>query len=212
MTTDAQLRAALAHHAVTVPDAAAVHAGIRRGIRRRRQRRRVATSIGVLAVAAVPALGLRLVDGPADEPRPAQVAGAPSAADPRLVTICSAETGSVAQDAAAQEFFDAGYTPDDADELARQWKSPCTYGAKVLAGERLAAGQGLPLQPGGTDASDSAAAQRFFDAGYTLDDADELAREWKVADTFEAKVLAGERLAAGQRLPVEPGTTDPGAP
>lgn len=204
----ARLGAALRQQATAGPDVRTVDAGIRRGIRRDRQRRRAATGIGLLAVMAVPVVGLRLVDG-SGEPRPAQVANSPSAStpDPRLVKICSSNAASTSNQAAAQTFSENGYTPGDAAELSQQWKSPCgASGAAIFAGEKLAAGQTLPIAPSGAYPSDAQAVRAFTDAGYTLDDGVALAQQWKSATLWEAKVTAGKKLAAGQALPITPGS------
>jgi hypothetical protein len=44
-------------------------------------------------------------------------------------------------------FFGAGYDVDDADTLARLWKKPTAYDAKVEGGKRLLAGRALPIKP-----------------------------------------------------------------
>lgn len=48
------------------------------------------------------------------------------------------------------------------------------------------------------------AALPFFVAGYTYDDAATLAEQWKVADVYDAKITAGQKLAAGEALPIAP--------
>lgn len=209
MTTEAELRAVLAEHAGAVPEVGAVHAGIRRGIRQRRQRRRTATGIGVLAVMAVPVLGLRLADGPVDDLRPTQVAASPGmlSPDPRLVRFCSIDPASLSATATVSTFSDYGYTPTDAEELARLWKSPCgASGATMFGGEELAYGHALPITPSGAYPSDGLAVQTLHDAGYTLDDDVALAKQWNIADLREAKVTAGRKLIAGQTLPIQPGS------
>ena len=109
--------------------------------------------------------------------------------------------------AALRAFFDAGYVWDDAVQLANLWKLPDPSQAKVVAGRKLEAGQKLPIAPKPENvaaAKDSAAVAKFFAAGYTYDDAVQLANLWKLKDAYAAKVAGGEKLLAGQTLPIKP--------
>ncbi|MBL7253199.1 hypothetical protein [Paractinoplanes lichenicola] len=45
----------------------------------------------------------------------------------------------------------------------------------------------------------------FFNAGYHWAEAEKLARLWHLDDPTDAKVMAGRRLLAGERLPIAPG-------
>jgi hypothetical protein len=113
-----------------------------------------------------------------------------------------------AADAAAlQAFFDAGYVWDDAVQLAALWKMSDPSAAKVAAGQKLEAGQKLPIAPKPANvaaAKEAAAVAKFFAAGYTYDDAVKLAALWKLKDAYAAKVAGGEKLLAGQTLPIKP--------
>ncbi len=53
------------------------------------------------------------------------------------------------------------------------------------------------------DDGSAAAVDAFFAAGHDYDDAVALAAVWNV-DPFEAKVTAGQRILAGETLPVAP--------
>jgi hypothetical protein len=109
--------------------------------------------------------------------------------------------------AALQAFFDAGYVWDDAVQLAALWKLPDPSDAKVAAGKKLEAGQKLPIQPKPANvaaAKESAAVAKFLAAGYTYDDAVQLAALWHLKDAYAAKVAGGEKLLAGQTLPIKP--------
>jgi len=44
-------------------------------------------------------------------------------------------------------FFAAGYDYDDAVRLAKLWKTPDPYRAKIAGGKKLLAGETLPFQP-----------------------------------------------------------------
>ncbi|WP_432494607.1 hypothetical protein [Kineococcus gypseus] len=149
--------------------------------------------------------------GPAVDPVPG------SAPEPAGQEALQQAARAAVQEAAALDaYFAAGYDYDDAVELGRLWnvepdEAKTTAGAHLLAGEdlpfepvaepgaELGAGPGAPVPP------DPRAPQReaFFAAGYDYDDAVRLAELWRV-DSWEAKALAGERLLAGQPLPLQP--------
>jgi hypothetical protein len=109
---------------------------------------------------------------------------------------------------ALDAFFKAGYDYDDAAALAKAWHESDPFTAKVDAGNRLLAGQTLPLAPGSAtpapaEAGDDAVTA-FFNAGYTYDDAVTLSTMWHSASPYDAKVAAGKKLQAGQTLPIKP--------
>jgi hypothetical protein len=109
--------------------------------------------------------------------------------------------------AALRAFFDAGYVADDAVQLARLWNLPDPSEAKIVAGKKLEAGQQLPIEPQPANvaaAKESAAIDKFFAAGYDYNDAVQLAVLWKLSDPYAAKVAGGEKLLAGQTLPIKP--------
>jgi hypothetical protein len=111
------------------------------------------------------------------------------------------------EDAARFEaFFFAGYDWDDAVKLAKLWKIADVGQAKAEAGKRLLAGKKLPIKPSADNVAAAKEAKRvnaFFDAGYDYDDAVKLARIWK-STPYEAKVLGGMKLLAGDPLPIRP--------
>ncbi|MBB2901169.1 hypothetical protein FHR75_001957 [Kineococcus radiotolerans] len=115
--------------------------------------------------------------------------------------------------ASREVFFDAGYTYDDAVVLGKQWAQD-SWEAKVTGGEKLAAGETLPIEPGSSapaptvpvselPTEESTAVDAFFAAGYTYDDAVALGGIWHVSP-WEAKVTGGRDLLAGETLPVAP--------
>lgn len=109
--------------------------------------------------------------------------------------------------AALQAFFDAGYVWDDAVQLATLWHLSDPSDAKVTAGKKLEAGETLPIAPKPENvaaAKEAAAVAKFFAAGYTYDDAVQLAKLWNLKDASAAKVAAGQKLLAGQTLPIKP--------
>ena len=119
------------------------------------------------------------------------------------------DTPTSPDDAPVAAFFKAGYDYDDAVQLAKLWKLADPYSAKVAAGEKLLAGQTLPIKPtpgdnGPTESPDSLALDAYFKAGYDWNDAVKLAKLWKLADPSDAKVAAGKKLIAGETLPIKP--------
>jgi hypothetical protein len=114
-----------------------------------------------------------------------------------------------AEDAAALEaYFAAGYGYDDAVKLAKLWKIKTASEAKVAAGEKLLDGKKLPIKPSSSPTNgedkDTAATEAFFKAGYDYADAVTLAKLWHTAGPYEAKVLGGQKLLAGKKLPIKP--------
>ena len=112
-----------------------------------------------------------------------------------------------AEAAALQAFFDAGYVWDDAVQLATLWHLDDPSRAKVDAGKMLGSGQTLPIQPKPDNvaaAKEAAAVGKFFDAGYDYNDAVRLAALWHLKDAYAAKVAGGQKLLAGQTLPINP--------
>jgi hypothetical protein len=104
-------------------------------------------------------------------------------------------------------FFAAGYDYDDAVTLAKLWKKPDAYAAKVEAGKRLLAGDDLPIKPGPEDAvpvTEAVQVEAFHRAGYDHADAVRLAELWKMDDVHAVKVEAGKKLLAGDALPIRP--------
>ncbi|HEX3706950.1 MAG TPA: hypothetical protein VHV76_10000 [Mycobacteriales bacterium] len=124
-------------------------------------------------------------------------------------------TPATPQDLAMQAFFNAGYDYNDAVALGQKWHETDIGQIKVEAGQKLENGETLPVAPSGgsdatattTDTKDAAAAQAFFDAGYTYDDAVQLAQTWNLKETFQAKVEGGQKLEQGKPLPISPSGT-----
>jgi hypothetical protein len=111
------------------------------------------------------------------------------------------------QQKAISEFFNTGYTYDDAVKLAKIWKLEDAYAAKIEGGERLLDDKKLPVRPSGQAASaDERARSAYFDNGYDFADAEKLAQIWKMDknDIGAIKLKAGKRLLAGKKLPIEP--------
>jgi hypothetical protein len=108
-------------------------------------------------------------------------------------------------------YFDAGYDLGSAEKLAKIWhmsSDPEQLDAvKAEAGRRLLAGEKLPVKPNPQEVvspKETAAVNKFFDAGYDYADAVKLSKLWKTPNPYEAKVLAGEKLLAGKKLPIKP--------
>jgi hypothetical protein len=105
-------------------------------------------------------------------------------------------------------FFKAGFTYDDAVHLSKLWSTKTPYDAKVEGGEKLLAGDKLPVAPGSSkpvgQRKKDVAVDAFFTKGYNYEDAAKLAKLWKTKSTYDAKVEAGLKLLAGQSLPFAP--------
>jgi hypothetical protein len=125
---------------------------------------------------------------------------------PTTPSVSAKQAAAEAQDAAAaQAFFDAGYTYGDAVKLANVWNLNETYQAKVEGGQKLEKGETLPVSPSGTPADvDQRATDAYFAAGYTYQDAQQLAQLWHQTDIGQVKVEAGQKLENGETLPVSP--------
>ncbi len=111
------------------------------------------------------------------------------------------------EEARFRAFFDEGYVYEDAEKLAELWKIDDPGQAKVEAGKRLLDGKKLPIKPKPANvaaALEGKRANKFFEAGYDVDDALQLAGIWKLDSAWEAKVEGGKRLLAGQTLPIRP--------
>jgi hypothetical protein len=110
-------------------------------------------------------------------------------------------------DAELRAYFAAGYDYNNAVQLAKIWKTADPYQAKIEGGKKLLAGETLPVKPSPQNvqaAKEGAQIEAFFAAGYTYDDALKLAKLWKTADAYHAKVEGGKKLLAGETLPIRP--------
>ena len=98
--------------------------------------------------------------------------------------------------------------------LAQLWKISDPYQAKIDAGQKLLTGVALPIAPSSQPTAPTAASPNdsvtiadvnaYFAAGYTYEDALGLGNLWKIADTYQVKIDAGQKLLAGQTLPIKP--------
>jgi hypothetical protein len=105
---------------------------------------------------------------------------------------------------AQNAFFMAGYDVNDATTLGTLWHETDISQVKTDAGQKLIAGQTLPIRPSG------AAVDAYFAAGYNYDDAVTLGKLWNETDTAQVKADAGRKLLDGQTLPIPP--SGPSAP
>ena len=208
-----RLREAFETHENLAPDPAEVYARVQELSRTYRRRRR-----GVQAAGGA-VLGAGLIAGAIN--LPTVLAGLPGNSG-ASVAIAAAATPSPSVSSTPSQaelqkdwdaYFGAGYGYDDAVKLARLWHlNTKDIGlVKAEAGRRLLAGETLPIKPGPEDTSvpsvdpqEEAEVQAFFHAGYTYNDAVKLARIWKTADPYAAKVKGGKKLLAGETLPIRP--------
>jgi len=200
-----QLRQAFETHETLAPDPAAVYARVQELSRIYRRRRRGAQAAGTAV------LGAGLIAGAIQLPSVLAVIAGPAGAPTASVPSVAASYSQADLDKDWAAYFAAGYGYDDAVRLAALWHTEQNIGlVKAEAGRRLLAGQTLPIQPHpnpnvyGQPSPDATALQAFFDAGYVWDDAVQLAALWKMPDPSDAKVAAGKKLEAGQKLPIQP--------
>ena len=207
-----QLREAFVTHEYLAPDPDVVYKGVKARARAYYRRRRAAQAAG----GAV--LGAGVVAGSVNLPSLLSHAGRGGGTTISLAAPPTSATPSALsqqeQDRALTAYFNAGYGYDDAVQLAKLWNMAGDPGqVKVAAGERLLAGQTLPIAPHPNSSAPPDApvgpptVEAFFAAGYTYDDAVTLASLWKTADPYSAKVKAGQLLLAGQPVPVAASTT-----
>jgi hypothetical protein len=203
-----QLRAAFETHENLAPDPAAVYARVQDLARIYKWRRRGAQAAGGAVLSAGLIAGVITVPG--------LLPGRPNDTV-TMVAPAAAPTSTPPSEAELQKdwdaYFGAGYGYADALKLAQIWNSTAEVGTvKAEAGRRLLAGETLPIQPGpevypSSDAVDphlAAELNAFFAAGYDYNDAVRLAKLWKAADAYQAKIEAGKKLLAGETLPIKP--------
>ncbi|MGX6606317.1 hypothetical protein ACWKSP_29955 [Micromonosporaceae bacterium Da 78-11] len=197
-----KLRHTFQAHESLAPDPAEVYARVQQLSRTYRWRRRGAQAAGVAV------LGAGLFTGAITVPAmlPGDTPSAVPAAAPAVSAPAPVVSYSTAQELDA--FFAAGYDLAAAEQLARIWQSPGDLGTvKAEAGRRLLAGEPLPVRPDPTvvvSAQETRRVEAFFAAGYDYQDAVKLARLWKSADPYHAKIEGGKRLLAGRTLPIKP--------
>ncbi|MEU4619339.1 hypothetical protein AB0G04_05060 [Actinoplanes sp. NPDC023801] len=215
-----RLREAFTKHEKETPDPAAVYARVEELAQKYKWRRRGAQAAGGVALSAGLIAGITQLPGilphdPAATPAfqvaaPASTPTAPPTLDPSApLTEDEVKEG-------LQAYFEAGFGYDNAVELAGLWKLGTDRIAQVkaVAGQKLLSGETLPVKPEqnpDTPASEEPVDEeavkqldKFFLAGYGWDEAVKLARLWKMDDPSDAKVEAGKRLLAGEKLPIKP--------
>jgi hypothetical protein len=110
-------------------------------------------------------------------------------------------------------FFAAGYDYNDAVALGNIWHVSDPWQVKADAGQKLLAGQTLPIAPGSAPNAPSGGGpvtqtdkdvNAFFAAGYTYNDAVKLGNIWNNTNTYQVKAEAGKKLLDGQTLPIAP--------
>lgn len=215
-----RLREAFTKHENQTPDPAAVYARVEELARKYTWRRRGAQAAGGVAlsaglIAGVTQLPAILPADPAAQTAPAFQAAAPAVSPSLAPTLDPSAT--LTEDEVKEgleAFFSAGYGYDNARQLAGLWNlsTDKISHVKAVAGKKLLAGETLPVNPvANPDAPEvpedpevTKRVEKFFEAGYGWDEAEKLAKMWKIADPSDAKAEAGKRLLAGETLPVKP--------
>jgi hypothetical protein len=212
--TGERLREAFETHETMAPDPGAVYDRVRQLSRKYKRRRRGAQAAGTAVLGAGLVAGAIQLPGllPGNGQSFEMVAPAgPAPAVPPSVPPSSAPSDEELQ-RRWDAYFQAGYDYDDALRLAVLWNMTDEPGSiKAEAGRRLLAGETLPIratpqesEPGAVPPAQIEASARFFAAGYVYEDAVRLAELWKLDDSWDAKVRAGEWLEDGRRLPFKP--------
>lgn len=190
-----------------------------------RRRRRAAQATGAsLLSAGVVATGVIAAERPwqSSTSTGVSVAGVPLASPSPLVTPTSATSPAVpsptpsptfSQQQALNEFFNEGYDYNNATALSALWNQPDLAQVKTKAGTLLLEGAKLPVTPNSTPASpQDRDLNAYFDAGYGYNDAVQLGKLWNETDMQQIKTQAGQKLLAGQTLPIPPTGTNDTAP
>jgi hypothetical protein len=135
-------------------------------------------------------------------------------------------TPETTQEKDVDAYFAGGYDYNDATMLASLWHQTDINQVKADAGAKLLAGLTLPVAanagegsaasptPGQPDASAAVQAAQlaaYFAAGYGYDNAVTLSGLWHETDIGQVKAEAGQKLLAGQTLPVAPTGASPTA-
>jgi hypothetical protein len=208
-----QIRQALESHEYLAPDPAAVYARSQELARTYRRRRVGAqTAGGAVLGASLVAGGIGLPHVLSGGSRTNVVVQAPAAAGAETTPpVTTPPSPSPEFDRDLEAYFDAGYELGDSKKLAKLWNLSTDpenlLNVKAEAGRRLLAGEELPVKPtpgAVVSAKEARAVKAFFDAGYDFKDAKKLSKLWKAASPYEAKVLGGEKVLAGEQLPIRP--------
>lgn len=217
MTSDDQLRSVFHAHAGDAPDATVVHAEILATLTRKRRQRHAAHAAGAALVigglVAVPIVANSRTNhtqrvGPALGSSTLPTATLPPSSPSTTTPL--PQPNEARSDLDVVAFFDAGYTYDDAVELAKIWNVPDPYLTKQLAGQQLSDGKQLPIAPGHSIAVSPGAQSRtgqeltaFSAQGYGVADATQLAAMWhEDGDLTLVKMLAGQQLLDGIHIDV----------
>lgn len=203
MSDQERLREAFASDERSAPDAAAVYARIEELSRSHKRRRRGAQ------VASGAVIGAGLIAAAVNLPGLLPGPGVGESTSPAFAAAPAPSPTSEADLARYLDaYFDAGYGFADALKLSQIWHATGDItSVKAEAGRRLLAGETLPVQPEPGQEQPAEEADRvdaFFEAGYDYDDAVELAKLWKTDTPYDAKVLGGKKLLAGETLPIRP--------
>lgn len=204
-----QLSESFAAHEYLAPDAADVLARANEIARAYQRRRWAVRATGTAALSAGVIAGGLAIPGLVGHPSNqtvTPVSGASTAAD--------ADPASYTPSQEMDAFWAAGYTYQDAQQLAQLWNDDRTISKiKAVAGLKLLEGQKLPIPPSGTSATPvDKGVTAFFAAGYSYDDAVTLAGMWHETDIYQVKAEAGDKLIAGEQLPIQPSPANPATP
>ena len=208
MKNEERLSETFETHEDQTPDPAAVYARVEELSRSYKWRRRGIQVAGGVVVAAGLIAGFTKLPAllPGDSAAPQAAGNAVAAAAPATP---------VSDEKALAAYFAHGYGYDDAQRLAKVWQSTSDIATiKADAGRKLLSGEGLPYPPlpkkpePPVDPQEVKDAQAqlaaFFNTGYVWADAERFAKLWKIKDPSEAKIAAGKKILAHEKLPFKP--------
>lgn len=196
-------------HEGQTPDAADVYARVEELSRSYKWRRRGVQVAGGVVVGAGLIAGFVKLPAllPSDPVAPATAGNAIVAAAPAVSPTPASD------EEALKAYFAAGYDYDDALKLTKLWHATGDIASvKADAGRKLVAGEALPfpatpnppVSEPPVDPQIEKDFAAFFNKGYVWDDAVKFAKLWKIKDPSDAKIAAGKKILAGQKLPFPP--------
>ncbi|MFG1606917.1 hypothetical protein [Actinoplanes sp. NPDC049265] len=214
-----QLREAMVAHEHLAPEPAAVYARVQDLAKAYKRRRLIAQTAGGAVLGAAALVGAfqipNLIPGQTApsggtaivQPAAPQVSASPAAPSAPAPPADDESPFTDKEQKARDKYFAAGYGVSEAEKLGKIWKLKDIDDVKVKAGKELLAGRKLPVKAsteGVQSAKEEAQVNAFFEKGYDVDDAVELAQLWKLPSTYDAKVAGGKKILSGETLPIKP--------
>jgi hypothetical protein len=217
-----QLREAMVAHEHLAPEPDAVYARVQELAKSYKRRRLIAQTAGGAVLGAAALVGAfqipNLIPGQTApsggtaivQPAAPQVSASPSTPGAPTAVEPPGEDDSPftkQEQTARDKYFAAGYGVSEAEKLGKIWKLKDIDDVKIKAGKELLAGHKLPVKApaeGVQSAKEEAQVNAFFEKGYDVDDAVQLAKLWKLPSAYDAKIAGGKKILNGETLPIKP--------